>query len=257
MAAADKKAQNIIIKRIAAGHAAGHGGAWKVAFADFMTALMCFFLVMWLLGADEETKAAIAAYFNNPNSYKSGDSNSVASPGRNVGETAEVLQGAQGLFPDDIITNPMPTPDGMKTNQELLEITQDIFEGQVYAADINVEFLKFSIPTHLLFQSGSTSLKDDATRYLTKLGKLFQGYSGKIQIQTHTSSAQIGSTHRSNAFEFSLARSVSVMDYFVKSKTVKEDRMMPTGVGDREAYTKVPGQEQKNDRVEFTLTFEK
>lgn len=254
--AADKKAQNIIIKRVAAAHAGGHGGAWKVAFADFMTALTCFFLVMWLLGADEETKAAIAAYFNNPNAYKSGDADSIASPGRNVGETADVLQGAQGLFPDDIITNPMPNHDGMKTNQELLEITQDIFEGQVYAADINVEFLKFSVPTAALFQNGSTELKQDAPRYLGKLGKLFQGYSGKIQIQTHTSSPETGNPQRTNAFEFSLARSVSVMDFFVKSKFVKEERLTPTGVGNRDAYSKTPGQEQKNDRVEFTLKLE-
>jgi chemotaxis protein MotB len=42
-----------------------HGGAWKIAFADFMTAMMCFFLVMWLINAaNEETKAAVASYFN-------------------------------------------------------------------------------------------------------------------------------------------------------------------------------------------------
>ena len=42
-----------------------HGGVWKIAFADFMTAMMCFFLVMWLINAaNEETKAAVASYFN-------------------------------------------------------------------------------------------------------------------------------------------------------------------------------------------------
>ena len=42
-----------------------HGGVWKIAFADFMTAMMCFFLVMWLISAaNEQTKAAVASYFN-------------------------------------------------------------------------------------------------------------------------------------------------------------------------------------------------
>ncbi|MBL8583209.1 MAG: MotB family protein, partial [Rhizobiaceae bacterium] len=42
-----------------------HGGVWKIAFADFMTAMMCFFLVMWLINAaNEQTKAAVASYFN-------------------------------------------------------------------------------------------------------------------------------------------------------------------------------------------------
>jgi chemotaxis protein MotB len=56
----------IIIKRKKAGHAAHHGGAWKVAFADFMTAMMAFFLVMWIIGLSESTRKAIAGYFKQP-----------------------------------------------------------------------------------------------------------------------------------------------------------------------------------------------
>ncbi|WFP65188.1 MotB family protein [Mesorhizobium sp. WSM4904] len=56
----------IIVKRNHDGHDEGHhGGVWKIAFADFMTAMMCFFLVMWLINAaNEQTKAAVASYFN-------------------------------------------------------------------------------------------------------------------------------------------------------------------------------------------------
>ncbi|ASY61734.1 Flagellar motor rotation protein MotB [Sinorhizobium sojae CCBAU 05684] len=59
------KNEIIIVKRSGGGHGDHHGGAWKIAYADFMTAMMAFFLVMWLINAaNEETKAAIAAYFN-------------------------------------------------------------------------------------------------------------------------------------------------------------------------------------------------
>jgi chemotaxis protein MotB len=55
----------IIIRRGGDHEEDHHGGAWKIAFADFMTAMMCFFLVMWLINAaNEETKAAVASYFN-------------------------------------------------------------------------------------------------------------------------------------------------------------------------------------------------
>jgi len=56
----------IIVKRAHDDHdEAHHGGVWKIAFADFMTAMMCFFLVMWLINAaNEQTKAAVASYFN-------------------------------------------------------------------------------------------------------------------------------------------------------------------------------------------------
>src|SRR5438094_121281 len=55
----------IVIRKKAAANA-HHGGAWKVAFADFMTAMMAFFLVMWILGLNQDTRKAIAAYFANP-----------------------------------------------------------------------------------------------------------------------------------------------------------------------------------------------
>src|ERR1700744_1703124 len=59
------KHEIIIVKKHGGGHDGAHGGAWKIAYADFMTAMMAFFLVMWLVNAaNEETKASVASYFN-------------------------------------------------------------------------------------------------------------------------------------------------------------------------------------------------
>jgi chemotaxis protein MotB len=65
-AGAEQKHEIIIVRRNHDDHDEGHhGGAWKIAFADFMTAMMCFFLVMWLINAaNEQTKASVASYFN-------------------------------------------------------------------------------------------------------------------------------------------------------------------------------------------------
>ena len=60
-----KHQEIIIIKRGGEGEHGHHGGAWKIAFADFMTAMMALFLVLWLINAaNEETKKAVASYFN-------------------------------------------------------------------------------------------------------------------------------------------------------------------------------------------------
>jgi chemotaxis protein MotB len=66
-AGSDKKLQPIIIKRIKKAAHGHHGGAWKIAYADFMTAMMAFFLLMWLLGSTTKGDLqGIAAYFNSP-----------------------------------------------------------------------------------------------------------------------------------------------------------------------------------------------
>ena len=67
-----KTARPIIVKRVKKGHAAHHGGSWKVAYADFVTAMMAFFMVMWILGMDEQTRNAVEGYFSNPVGYKKG-----------------------------------------------------------------------------------------------------------------------------------------------------------------------------------------
>jgi chemotaxis protein MotB len=68
---ADDDQQPIIIKRVKrGGHGAHHGGSWKVAFADFMTAMMAFFLVMWLVGQSDSVKESVSSYFQNPGKYQ-------------------------------------------------------------------------------------------------------------------------------------------------------------------------------------------
>ena len=67
MAGDAKRLQPIIVKKVKKGGHAAHGGAWKIAYADFVTAMMAFFLLMWLLGSTSEgDKKGIADYFQSP-----------------------------------------------------------------------------------------------------------------------------------------------------------------------------------------------
>src|ERR1700753_3358431 len=62
----------IIIKKKVSGHGDHHGGAWKVAYADFVTAMMAFFMVMWILGMDQNLRNSVEGYFSNPVGFKKG-----------------------------------------------------------------------------------------------------------------------------------------------------------------------------------------
>src|SRR5262245_11742709 len=61
-----KAEQPVVILKKKAPHGGHHGGAWKVAYADFVTAMMAFFLVMWLVGQSKAVKAAVGGYFRDP-----------------------------------------------------------------------------------------------------------------------------------------------------------------------------------------------
>jgi chemotaxis protein MotB len=62
----DREQPILIVKRGGRKHGGGHGGAWKVAFADFMTSMMCLFLVLWLVGQSSDVRMAIQGYFRDP-----------------------------------------------------------------------------------------------------------------------------------------------------------------------------------------------
>ena len=79
----EEKPAPIIIIRKKFGHAAHHGGAWKVAYADFVTAMMALFIVLWLLSSSEKVQKAVGGYFNDPSGRGKMSGTSMAS----VGET--------------------------------------------------------------------------------------------------------------------------------------------------------------------------
>lgn len=101
--------QPIIVVRKRRGHGGHHGGAWKVAFADFMTSLMAFFLVMWLVGQKQEIKEAVAGYFRDPGKFEQ--------EGR-----AGVLKGSSAAVradaPPMTVVNPVAKQDGSATGLE-------------------------------------------------------------------------------------------------------------------------------------------
>ena len=69
----DNSDRPIIIKKVIEGGHGHHGGAWKVAYADFVTAMMALFIVLWILGQDDSVKENIQHYFNDPIGFAGGE----------------------------------------------------------------------------------------------------------------------------------------------------------------------------------------
>src|ERR1700722_16777462 len=96
----------IIIIKKGGGHGGHHGGAWKVAYADFVTAMMALFIVLWLLNSSQEVQKAVAGYFRDPRgsgkkmgSAFGGTGESVTVDRKNLGKLKDKLQQAMKETP--------------------------------------------------------------------------------------------------------------------------------------------------------------
>src|SRR5580700_6700762 len=97
----ENSARPIIIVRKKSGHAGHHGGAWKVAYADFVTAMMALFIVLWLMNTSKPIQEAISGYFKDPSgtgclkgSTKDGTGNSVTITKENMAKLKEEMEKA-------------------------------------------------------------------------------------------------------------------------------------------------------------------
>ncbi|HLK20398.1 MAG TPA: flagellar motor protein MotB, partial [Bryobacteraceae bacterium] len=86
MSAKGQQPRIIIVKKHVGGHDDEHGGAWKVAYADFVTAMMALFIVLWLLSASEKVQKAVGGYFQDP----TGKGRQTGSTSAGVGETLTI-----------------------------------------------------------------------------------------------------------------------------------------------------------------------
>lgn len=150
-----EKEPTIVIKKINIAAAGGHGGSWKVAFADFMTAMMAFFLLMWLLGQSDATKKNVSDYFSTPSVIEYNFSNYGVELTLEklfldlINEPLKVLQAF--MQPADY------TPNFMDMGSKSIVMAEIADQLGDMAADVNVnsDEIVFDLPEKALFLPGS------------------------------------------------------------------------------------------------------
>ncbi len=210
MAGDAKKLQPIIIKRVKKGGHAVHGGAWKIAYADFVTAMMAFFLLMWLLGSTTEgDKKGIADYFQSPMKV------AMLNGGSGSGDSSSLVKGGG----DDITrsggqvkrgqTEPDKTTYNLRRLKEeqqraeagKLKELQDQVESELrnnaklsqYASQIKLDMtrdgLRIQIVDELarpMFDSGSAVVKPYMRELLRAIGAVLIEVPNRLTLEGHT-----------------------------------------------------------------------
>jgi chemotaxis protein MotB len=223
MAAPDKSKPTIVVRRIKKGHHGHHGGAWKIAYADFVTAMMAFFLLMWLLGSTSKGELnGIAEYFNSPMKVSmmggsgSGDSSSVLQGGGTdlTRTNGQVKRGdieakkrsinLQALKADFAKAEAGRLKDLMAKVETMLDSDPRLkpFRNQI-RADIIKDGLRIQIvddQNRPMFDVGRAVVKDYMRDLLREIGRVLNEVDNRIMLSGHTdaSSYQNGQRGYSN-----------------------------------------------------------
>jgi chemotaxis protein MotB len=209
MAGDSKKLQPIIIKRVKkSGHAA-HGGAWKIAYADFVTAMMAFFLLMWLLGSTTEgDKKGIADYFSSPlkiamaGGSGSGDSNSVLKGGGEslTSTVGQVKKGDVEATRNTINLHKLKA-EQVRAEVARLETLKKEIQEKIAASeklkdissqirlDMTRDGLRIQIVDALnrpMFDSGSAVIKPYMRELLREIGSVLTEVPNHLTLEGHT-----------------------------------------------------------------------
>jgi len=211
----DKNKKPIVVKRITKVAGAHHGGAWKIAYADFVTAMMAFFLLMWLLGSTTRGDLkGISEYFKTPllvafsGGSGSGDSSSVIKAG-GQDLTRTYGQVKQGELPTEkkVISIKAAQQEFLRIEQEKLkELKTNIefliegnaslkkFRNQILL-DITSEGLRIQIvdeQNRPMFKIGRANLEPYTIEILHEIGKALNDVPNKISLSGHTDAAPYG-----------------------------------------------------------------
>jgi len=210
MAGDSKKVQPIIIKRIKKGGHAAHGGAWKIAYADFVTAMMAFFLLMWLLGSTTEgDRKGIADYFNSPlkvaffGGSGAGDATSILKGGGNnlAESTGQMKKGATPESIQERARKRAIRAEQAAAEAERLKVLKNRVEEVIandprlaqyksqIQLDMTAEGLRIQIvddQNRPMFDSGNAEVKGYMYEILQAIGAVLSVVPNHLTIEGHT-----------------------------------------------------------------------
>ena len=217
-----KKLQPIIIKRVKKGGHAAHGGAWKIAYADFVTAMMAFFLLMWLLGSTAKGELqGIASYFASPMKVAmaggsgAGNSSSIIPGGgtdlsKSVGQVMKADQAADAKSAaknhPEAVRAELAKQDAKRManlKNKIEALITDSAKLNEYKSQIKLEITPDGLQIQIvddqsrpMFDSGSALVKPYMRDILREIGNALNGVENRISLAGHTDAAPYGNGER-------------------------------------------------------------
>jgi chemotaxis protein MotB len=211
-----KPIRPIIVIKKKVSHGAHHGGAWKVAYADFVTAMMSLFIVLWLLNTSPQIKKSVAGYFNDPSSSGRetgtktvGSDESIAIDQKNVEKLKEEIEKA------------------ILKQTDLTKLSKQI-DITVTGEGLKIELIEDKGGT--FFQSGSPKLSDNGVELLNLLSAKLKTLPNRLLIEGHTDSQPFSNDSAYTNWELSSDRANSAR------RLLQQDGLGPNRISQVRGY---------------------
>jgi chemotaxis protein MotB len=183
----------IIIKRARKTHSAHHGGAWKVAYADFVTAMMALFIVLWLMNTSQEVQEAVGGYFRDPGGIGKQTGSGAAGTGENLAIGAQDLNKLKEKI-----------EQAMRQIPEFDNKLKDQVQMTVTGEGLRIELLESE--TGVFFETGNSHPTTTAEKLLSVLAGELAKMKNKVVIEGHTDARPFPADAKYSNWELSADR---------------------------------------------------
>ena len=233
---AGSKAPPIIVIKKKGGHGGHHGGAWKVAYADFVTAMMSLFIVLWLMNSSEKIKKAVAGYFNDPRGTSTLMGTTLTGTGETVtAATSDNMQKLKEKLEQEI-----------KARKDMEKLLKQI-EITITPEWLRIELLEDKNGT--FYQSGSAYLSQSGRDLLALLASELKTLPNNLLIEGHTDATQYSTDANYGNWELSADRANSARRLMQQDGVQSDQVTQVRGFADQLPRVKNSPTDPSNRRV--------
>jgi chemotaxis protein MotB len=248
----------IVVKKGGKGHAAHHGGAWKVAYADFTTAMMAFFLVMWILGQAPKVKQAVQSYFKDPIGF-----NEKVKAGLLKGDGMSVIPGPGAVNPEQDVKDSFEETQKRLMTEAADRLKQELEGTPEFSnleSSIDIHLTKEGLLVELLesdkanfFNVGSASLAPETSKILAKIAAEFGKFDNRVTIDGHTDSRPYSTKLGYSNWELSADRANAARKVMENSGLYPGQVLSVRGFADQQLRNKDNPLDVTNRRISILL----
>jgi chemotaxis protein MotB len=230
----------IIIRKKKNGHGAHHGGAWKVAYADFVTAMMALFIVLWLLSSSERVQKTVGGYFRDPRGK-----------GKLVGTTVSGAGEAMQVKVDDMESLKKKIEKAMSREMKDFDRLKDFVNITVTEEGLRIELVESA--AGIFFDSGSASPSQAGAEIFAKLAEEVGALPNLVVIEGHTDAKPFNERREYSNWELSADRANAarrlMMSHGLRADQVAQVR----GYADQQLKKPTAPEDPSNRRISILV----